>query len=105
MYQAFIEIGIIVIAPACTLFTVLYTFEPWWTNHFGRAFWLHAVGSMILFDVAILVQFGLIPENYPGHEQVTAAIVLLWALGWVYMAVAVPLTRRQARRRNLKEAS
>lgn len=87
-------IGVDIIAPAATLFTILYAFRPWFTNHIGRAIMAHALGSALLFDLAVASQYGWIPEEYPGRDAVVLFIVVLWMVGWVYLDVALILSRR-----------
>jgi hypothetical protein len=98
-YEAAVEVGVDLIAPACTLFTVWYFFHPWSVSHVGRAIMAHSVGSMLLFDLALLAQYDVIPEMYPGHHAVTLTIVVLWIIGWWYMVAALWLTSREARKK------
>lgn len=92
-YETAIEIGVDLIAPAVTIFTIWYAFRPWYAGHIGRALMAHCVGSLLLFDMALLAQYGVIPEDYPGHQVVTLSVVILWVIGWWYMVYALWLTR------------
>lgn len=92
-FETATQIGIDLIAPAVTLFTLGYAFRPWMSSHIGRAIMAHALGSVILFDVAVATQYGLLPPEYPGHEWVTMSIIVLWVIGWWYMVAALWLTR------------
>lgn len=92
-YEIAVEIGVDLIAPAVTIFTFWYGFRPWRKSHIGRALMAHCVGSLLLFDVALLTQYNLIPEQYPGYQVVTLSIVILWVIGWWYMVYSLWLTR------------
>jgi hypothetical protein len=92
-FETATQIGVDIIAPAVTIFTVWYAFRPWWNNHIGRAILLHSFGSMLLFDIAALSGHGIIPEEYPGFHAVTLTLVAVWILGWWYMVVALWMTR------------
>ena len=92
-YETFVKIGVDLIAPAVTIFTIGYAFLPWHSNHIGRALMAHSFGSMLLFDVAVMTQNGVISENYPGNHVVTLTILILWIIGWWYLALALPWKR------------
>lgn len=92
-YETAIEIGVDLIAPAVTIFTFWYGFRPWRSSHIGRAIMAHCVGSLLLFDMALLTQYGIVSEQYPGNQAVTLTIVILWVIGWWYMVYALWLTR------------
>jgi len=94
-YETALEIGVDLIAPACTIFTVWYFFRPWHQTHIGRAIMAHSAGSMVLFDVAMLTQYEVIPMVYPYQEEVTIGIVILWIVGWWYMVFGLWLSRPQ----------
>lgn len=91
-YETGIQIGVDLIAPAVTIFVVWYgLFRPWYTHHIGRALFLHAFGSMLLFDLAFLAPW--LPETYPGQQPITLFVVTLWAIGWWYLVFALWLTQ------------
>lgn len=87
------QVGVDLIAPAVTIFTIWYAFRPWYASHIGRAIMAHSVGSMVLFDLAAFSP--VLPERYPGQAAVTLFIVALWIFGWWYMVFALWLTRNK----------
>lgn len=91
-YDTAIGIGVDIIAPAVTLFTFWYgLLRPWHQTHIGRAVFFHCLGSMLLFDMAFVEQFTT--DDWPGKQPFLLFTVLVWVVGWVYMDVALWLTR------------
>jgi hypothetical protein len=87
------EIGIDLIAPAVTIFTIGYFFMPWRQSRIGWALMSHAFGSMLLFDLAVLAEYGIIPEQYPGQDAVLILILVVWVFGWWALVTALPWGR------------
>lgn len=92
-FETATQIGVDLIAPAVTIFTIWYAFRPWYTHHIGRAIMAHSFGSMVLFDLAAFTPW--LDETYPGYQYVTLTIVALWIVGWWYMVFALWLTRKK----------
>lgn len=96
------QIGVDLIAPAVTIFTIGYAFQPWYASHIGRAIMAHVIGSLLLFDIAVMTQNGWLPEHYPGYQWVTLTVVVLWVIGWWYMVFALVMTRRETHKAQQK---
>lgn len=91
-YEALVQIGVDLIAPAVTIFTLWYGFyRPWHRTHIGRAIMVHSFGSMLLFDLAFFAPW--LPEEYDGKQAITLFMIVLWIIGWWYMVFALWLTR------------
>lgn len=95
-YETAMRVGVDIITPAVVLFTIGYSFRPWYTSPIGRAIMAHAVGSLMLFSIAFLDPW--IPETYPGYKVVSSVIIVLWIVGWWYMVWALWTTRDEARK-------
>lgn len=91
-YETATQIGVDLIAPAVTIFTIWYAFRPWRGSHIGRAIMVHSFGSMLLFNLAFLEPW--LPENFTGEGPLLLTMLILWIIGWWYMVYALWLTRR-----------
>lgn len=97
-FETATQLGLDLIAPAVTIFTIGYAFQPWYSSHIGRAIMAHCAGSLILFDLAALAQHGYLPSHVLEYHWVTLTMVTLWVFGWWYMVVALVLTLRTSRK-------
>lgn len=88
---------VIGIAPAATLFAVIYMFtRPWWTTIIGRAMLISSSGLALLVDIALLYKF--FGDNYALRDAVRLTVYWMIFLGAWYKLAALVLERPAPRR-------
>jgi hypothetical protein len=73
-------------APAATLFPLLYGFTtPWWRSLIGRALMTKAVGLALLIDISLAYQ-------WLGDDYFLRDVVRLTVYGLIFVGVWLQLT-------------
>ena len=92
-------IWIFLMAPAVTIFPILYAFfYRWYRDPIGRALMLKAVGLGLLVDISMI--YAMFGDDYFLREQVKFTVFTLLLVGmWYQLAVFLGIKVKSAKRR------